>query len=250
MSVKHAVLIAVADNKLRTSISQHLEALEFAPVVASDGISALEVVARQSLDLALIDLELPIRDGIDVCAEIRATSPQRALPILFKASHGAVLEIVLALNAGADDYIVSPFQLDEVRTRLRVLARRRQQAPVRPAHVGETMPTGGRVLTVGDIRVDLDRRTVQKRGQAIVLKKQLFDLLVCLMLHRGKVLTREQIMAQAWDSTPDPDSDTVAVHIRWLREKIEDNPSHPTLIQTVHRVGYRFADPDAADSAS
>lgn len=250
MSVKHAVLVAVADTRLRTNISQHLGTLEFAPVVANDGISALEVAARQSLDLALIDLELPIRDGIDVCAEIRATSPHRALPILFRATHRAVLEIVLALNAGADDYIVSPFQLDEVHTRLRVLARRRQQAAVRPTLVGEALPTGGRVLTVGDIRVDLDRRTVQKRTQIVELKKQLFDLLVCLMLHRGKVLTRDQIMAQAWDSTPDPDSVTLAVHIHWLREKIEDDPSHPVLVQTVYGVGYRFADPGAADSAS
>jgi DNA-binding response OmpR family regulator len=250
MSVKHAVLVAVADKDLRAVISQYLDTLEFAPIVASDGISALEVVSRQPLDLALIDLKLPIRDGIEVCAEIRATSPQRMLPILLKATHNAVLEIGLALTAGADDYIVSPIQLDEVRTRLRVLARRRQQAPVRPILVGETVPPGGRVLTVGDIRVDLDRRTVQKRGQAVDLKKQLFDLLVCLMLHRGKVLTRDQIMAQAWDSTPDPDSDTLAVHIRWLREKIEDDPSHPVLVQTVHRVGYRLADPGAADSGS
>jgi len=246
MSVKHALLVAVADKDLRTVISQYLGVLEFAPVVASDGIAALEVVARQSLDLALIDLELPIRDGIDVIAEIRATSPPRTLPILFKSTHGAVVEIVLALNAGADDYIVSPIQLDEVRTRLRVLARRRQQAPVRAALLGETVPSGGRVLTVGDIRVDLDRRTVQKRGQPVDLKKQPFDLLVCLLLHRGKVLTRDQIMAQAWDSTPDPDSDTLAVHIRWLREKLEDDPAHPLLIQTVHRVGYRFTDPELA----
>jgi two-component system alkaline phosphatase synthesis response regulator PhoP len=153
---------------------------------------------------------------------------------------------VLALNAGADDYIVSPIQLDEVRARLRVLARRRRQAPVRAALLGETLPSGGRVLTVGDIRVDLDRRTVQKRGQPVDLKKQPFDLLVCLMLHRGKVLTRDQIMTQAWDSTPDPDSDTLAVHIRWLREKLEDDPAHPLLIQTVHRVGYRFTDPELA----
>jgi two-component system, OmpR family, alkaline phosphatase synthesis response regulator PhoP len=249
MAVKYTVLVAAADKDRRTAIAHYLGQLEFAPVVAADGIAALAIVMQQPLDLALIDVELPIRDGIDVCAEIRATSPQRELPILLKAAHGTVVEIVLALNAGADDYIVSPFHLDEVRIRLCVLARRRQQALVRLALVGETAPAGGRVLSVGDIRVDLDRRTVQKRGIAVDLKKQLFDLLVCLMLHRGKVLTRDQILAQAWDSSPDPDSVTLAVHIRWLREKIEDDPSQPTLIQTVHRVGYRFADPDAAASA-
>src|SRR5678815_3424319 len=104
MSVKHTVLVAVADKDLRMVISQYLGLLEFAPVVASDGISALEVATRQSLDLALIDQELPIRDGIDVIAEIRATTPRRELPILFKATHGSVVEIMLALNAGANDY--------------------------------------------------------------------------------------------------------------------------------------------------
>ena len=127
----------MADKDRRTAIAHFLGQLEFTPVVAADGIAALAIVMEQPLDLALIDVDLPIRDGIDVCAEIRATSPQRELPILLKAGHGTVVEIVLALNAGADDYIVPPFHLDEMCTRLRVLARRRQQAPVRLGLVGK-----------------------------------------------------------------------------------------------------------------
>ncbi len=141
---------------------------------------------------------------------------------------------VVGLELGADDYVTKPYAWNELRARIRALLRRGGHKGVLDA------ADGARQLSAGDLTVDLDRREVRKRGEEITLPARLFDLLVYFMRNRGNVLTRDQLLEKVWGYDYEGDTRTIDVHIRWLRERIEDDPANPQLIQTVRGVGYRF----------
>jgi len=152
------------------------------------------------------------------------------VPIILLTARGAEADKIIGLETGADDYIVKPFSLGEFLARVRAALRRGAAAP--PADV----------LTSGDLRLDLAARRVARAGRAIALAPREFDLLALLMRHRGAVMSRDLLLARVWGDDFVGDARTVDVHIRWLRQKLEQDPSQPVLIQTVRGVGYRFED--------
>ncbi len=197
--------------------------------VASDGATAIAAARRTKPDLVLLDLMLPGIDGLEVCRRVRQES---SVPIIMLTAKTSTTDKVVGLELGADDYVTKPVQLRELMARVKAALRRAQLPP------STESPT---VLTVGELRIDLGRHSVFIGEREIPLRAKEFDLLTFLARHAGQVLSREQIMRRVWGVDNPEDSRTVDVHMRWLREKIEAEPSRPRLLQTVRNVGYRLA---------
>lgn len=181
---------------------------------------------RASFDVIVLDVMLPGGSGIDLCRELRGNGNET--PILMLTARDTVDDRVVGLEVGADDYVTKPFAFRELVARVRALARRR------PALVP-------RVVTVGDLEVDLASRHVRRAGQAIELTAKEFALLEFFVLHRGEVVDRAAITAHVWDDNHDPFTNVLEVLVRRLRRKIDD-AFEPKLIQTLRGAGYRFAD--------
>ena len=155
-------------------------------------------------------------------------------------ARGEESDVVVGLEMGADDYVTKPFSWNELRARIRALLRRGEQPLAGASDDAGTSQSGVRMLTAGEIRIDEDRREVFKRDQPIELQARLFDLLAYMVRNRGTVLTRDRLLQHVWGYEYDGDNRTVDVYVRWLREKLEDDPATPQLILTVRGVGYRF----------
>ncbi len=183
---------------------------------------------------------LPRLDGLDVCRQLRAREETANVPILMLTARGEETDKVVGLEMGADDYVTKPFSWKELRARVRALLRRGEHAPAATATGLEGPGSEGRVLVSGDLRVDVDRREVRRGEREIELPARLFDLLVYMVRNKGLVLTRDRLLQHVWGYDYAGDTRTVDVHMRWLREKFEDDPANPTLILTVRGVGYRF----------
>ena len=195
-------------------------------VAASDGEQALASVRASMPDLVILDVMLGNMHGFEVCRAIRKESD---VPIVILTARTEEVDKVVGLELGADDYMTKPFSMKELLARVRARLRRREDAP------------GEQVLTAGSIRVDLLRREATRQGAPLSLKPKEFDLLVCLMRNKGRLLTRGQLLESVWHYDGFDQTRTVDVHIGRLREKIEERPSSPACIITVRGIGYRFA---------
>jgi DNA-binding response OmpR family regulator len=218
------VLVVEDELTLLDLLSQHLRAEGYEVTASPDGAQALDLARAQPPDLFLLDVMLPGLDGLSLCRILRKESEA---PIILLTARGAEIDRVIGLESGADDYVVKPFSLPELMARVRAALRR---APQRP----------GAVLTAGDLTVDLVSRRVRVEGREIKLSHKEFELLATLMRNKGAVLSREFLITQVWGYDFEGESRTVDVHIRWLREKIEKDPSAPVHVQTVRGVGYRI----------
>jgi two-component system alkaline phosphatase synthesis response regulator PhoP len=232
------ILVVEDDATLRETVAYNLRSEGYAVVVASDGIAALDALRQQSVSLVLLDLMLPRMDGLEVCRRIRSRPETAQTPILMLTARGDETDKVVGLEMGADDYVTKPFSWQELRARIRALLRRGEQTQ----EYGPTPPeTGdGGVLMAGGLRIDTMRHEVTREGQEIELPARLFDLLVYMVRNRGLVVTRDRVLQQVWGYDYAGDTRTIDVHVRWLREKIEQDPANPRLIVTVRGVGYRF----------
>jgi two-component system alkaline phosphatase synthesis response regulator PhoP len=228
------ILVAEDDAALRDTIAYNLDHDGYAVATAADGVSALDIARREPVALVLLDIMLPRMDGLEVCRQLRARTETARLPILMVTARGEESDKVVGLEMGADDYVTKPFGWAEVRARVRALLRRGAAGPEPPA------PGEPRTLAAEDVRIDLDRRDVTRGERQIELPARLFDLLAYLVRNRGTVLTRDRLLEHVWGYEYAGDTRTVDVHIRWLRERLEDDPATPKLIQTVRGVGYRF----------
>jgi two-component system, OmpR family, KDP operon response regulator KdpE len=201
---------------------------------AATGRGALDSIERDPPDVIVLDLGLPDMQGADVCRIIRE---DRSIPIIVLSARGAESDKVLALDAGADDYVTKPFGAEELLARIRVALRRATAA----------VPAGGQ-LTRGDLVIDRDRNRVLCRGAEVRLTPKEFDLLTLLAQHPGRVLTHRTILKTLWGPHAVDQPEHLRVLVASLRKKIEPNPSRPSYIVTEPWVGYRFADatPDAA----
>jgi two-component system alkaline phosphatase synthesis response regulator PhoP len=236
--VQRTILVVEDEAILRDTIVYNLRAEGYKVLTAGDGATALDTAQHSRPDLVLLDLMLPVMDGLEVCRQLRRRSETASVPILMLTARAEETDKVVGLELGADDYVTKPFSWRELRARVRALLRRtepRSDGLFAPGPQEET-----RVLTAGDLRVDLDRREVTIGARQIELPARLFDLLVYLLRHRGMVLTRDRLLEHVWGYDFAGDTRTVDVHIRWLREKIEADPANPALVQTVRGVGYRF----------
>ena len=220
------VLIVDDEPMVRDVLVRYLERDGFSVDTASDGEEALDVFARTSPDLVVLDLMLPRIDGLEVFRQIRE---QGAPAVIMLTAKGEETDRVIGLELGADDYVTKPFSPREVVARIRAVLRRAAPRSA-PAEV----------LTFGDLEIDGPRREVRLRGMALRLTRKEFELLWVLTSHPGSTFTRTQLLEDVWDFAWDGDSATVTVHVRRLREKIEDDPSSPRHLVTVWGVGYRF----------
>jgi DNA-binding response OmpR family regulator len=234
---RRTILVVEDDATLRDTVAYNLRGEGYAVIAVADGVTALQAIGDNNVSLVLLDLMLPRLNGLDVCRQLRAHQETAHLPILMLTALGDEADKVVGLELGADDYVTKPFSWKELRARVRALLRRGEHTS---SDVTSASETETRVLEVGDVRIDPDRREVQRGDRQIELPARLFDLLVYMVRNKGLVLTRDRLLQHVWGYDYTGDTRTVDVHMRWLREKLEDDPANPTLIQTVRGVGYRF----------
>ncbi len=208
--------------------------------VATDGAKALEVARKELPDLVVLDVMLPLLDGYEVCRILRQ---EMSVPILMLTARTDEVDKIVGLEVGADDYLTKPFSMRELMARVKALLRRvrmvrEEMAQEERAGVSAALPPER--LVFPDLVIDLGRREMQYKGQLFHLKPKEFELLVFLARNKGIVLSRDLILERVWGWDYDGGSRTVDVHVRWLREKVEEDPSNPTRIMTVRGIGYRF----------
>jgi DNA-binding response OmpR family regulator len=225
------ILVVDDEAAILQTLRFNLERNGYAVCTAGDGRQALSAVEAEKPDLVLLDIMLPVLDGIEVCREIRRRS---AVPVLMLTAKDQEIDKVLGLEIGADDYITKPFSIYELLARVK--AHLRRLAPAGAAPIPST------VLRGGDIELDFDRQRVTKNGKVIDLAPKEFGLLHVLLQNKGRVVTRQVLLDRVWGYDFYGDQQTVNVHIRWLREKIEDDPNNPKHIITVRSRGYLFRD--------
>lgn len=229
------VLIVEDEASLVATIAYNLRRNGYEVVTASDGEAAL-AVAAQTPDLVLLDLMLPKIDGLEVCRRLRERS---GVPIIMLTARGDEVDRVVGLELGADDYLTKPFSMRELMARVKALLRRRELVEADLARRVASMNVP--VLRADDLEIDIAGHRASRAGLPLHLTPKEFDLLALLVRHRGQVFSAERVFESVWGYEATGDTRTVAVHIRSLREKVEEQPSQPTLIETVRGVGYRFA---------
>ncbi|GGB39190.1 response regulator YycF [Fictibacillus barbaricus] len=228
-------ILVVDDEKPIADILQfNLEKEGFTVICAYDGINALEKVEKEKPDMILLDIMLPLKDGMEVCREIRK---KYDMPIIMLTAKDSEIDKVLGLELGADDYVTKPFSTRELIARVKANLRRHQQEAEREVDENNE-------ITIGSLTIHPDAYIVTKRGETIELTHREFELLHYLAKHIGQVMTREHLLQTVWGYDYFGDVRTVDVTVRRLREKVEDNPSHPLWIITRRGVGYYLRNPD------
>ncbi len=204
--------------------------------LCTNGALALDQVRAHPPELLLLDLMLPGLSGLEVCRAIRAEASNPAvshLPILILTARDEEIDKVVGLEIGADDYLTKPFSMHELLARVKALLRRAEMGGS-----GTDLPL---CLESGDLVVDLGARRVTRAGQPLQLKRREFDLLAYFLRHSGQVLSRDRLLRHVWGYEDAGDTRTVDVHVRWLRSKIELDPTAPERLQSVRGIGYVFA---------
>jgi two-component system OmpR family response regulator len=219
------ILLVEDEKTLRETLAYNLTQAGYQVVQSSNGMDALELARAEMFQLIVLDIMLPELDGLSFCRILRR---EQSTPIIFVTARSSELDRIIGLEGGADDYIVKPFSLDEFMARVRVVLRRTSAARLIEQ------------VESGNLTLDLRSRRVRLNGQSLKLSQKEFDLLAVLMQNRGAVLTRDLLVQQVWGYDHSGNDRTVDVHVRWLREKIEADPSAPQRIVTVRGVGYRF----------
>jgi DNA-binding response OmpR family regulator len=239
--VTRTILVVDDEDVLVETLAYNLEQAGYRVVTAADGSSALEAAQSELPDLIILDIMLPGMDGLDVCRQLRRVNGTATTPIVMLTAKGDEIDKVVGLEVGADDYITKPFGRRELLARVRALLRRADYPGSSEASKPEAAPErNGRDLIAGPLRIDLAGRRVNCRGQDMELQPKQFELLTYLVRNRGTVLTRDQLLHNVWGYDYAGDTRTVDVHVRWLREKLEEDPANPKLIQTVRGVGYVY----------
>lgn len=240
--VTRKILVVDDEAVLVETIAYNLEQAGYRVVTATDGSSALDAARSETPHLIILDIMLPGMDGLEICRQLRRESTTATTPILILTAKSDEIDKVVGLEVGADDYVTKPFARRELLARVRALIRRADY----PSSNDETSPevpearSQTRDLVAGPLRIDLAGRRVNCRGADLELQPKQFELLTYLVRNRGTVLTRDQLLHNVWGYDYLGDTRTIDVHIRWLREKIEEDPANPKLIQTVRGVGYVF----------
>jgi two-component system, OmpR family, response regulator RegX3 len=229
------ILFVEDEPSISDPFSKALAREGFEPVVARTGREALALADRLEPDLVLLDLNLPDTDGRDVARELRRRSDT---PIVMLTARGTEMDRIVGLEIGADDYVVKPFSGAEVIARIRAILRRSAAPPA----ADEPVPPGP--ITVGELEVDIAARRAHLNGSELQLSRKEFDLLAELIRHAGRVVTREQLMDRVWDENWFGSTKTLDVHVRWLRQKLGDDPAQPRYLHTVRGVGFRFTAPE------
>jgi DNA-binding response OmpR family regulator len=225
--VGQRVLVVDDDPTVSDVVRRYLERAGLAVTLAADGLAGLRAYQAERPDLVVLDLMLPGLDGLEVCRRLRSRPDE--VPIVMLTALGEEADRVLGLQLGADDYVTKPFSPRELVLRVQSVLRR----------AGRAAPAPAETLVDGELEVDVARRVARLRGAELALTVREFDLLVFLMRHPGRAFRRAELLENVWGWTFG-DQSTVTVHMRRLREKVEDDPAGPRRIKTVWGVGYRW----------
>lgn len=211
-------------------VKYNLDREGYRTLYANDGRKGLELIKQELPDLVILDLMLPELDGLSVCKQLRSDTQTKSIPIIILTAKSEEADRVLGLEMGADDYVTKPFSPRELVARVRAVLRR-------SGAVDETEPE---IIENGVIRIDLRQHLVKVRGEEVELTPKEFDFLKLLLLNPGRAFTREFLLEHLWGYEYFGDTRTVDVHVRRLRQKIENDPANPEYLETVRGVGYRF----------
>ncbi|MFK7803841.1 MAG: response regulator transcription factor [Anaerolineae bacterium] len=224
------ILLIDDDPLITRPLSRSLESHGYTVSIAENGKDGLQQALDKNTrpDIVVLDVMMPEMNGWDVCKELRA---QSGVPILMLTAMSEEIDRILGLELGADDYLTKPFSARELAARIKAMLRR--------VAIDQT-PVPDQTVTIGDLTINYDRREVHRGDKTLNLRYKEFELLTLLMNKKGQVVDRAEIFDQVWGTDWLGDTRTLDVHIRWLREKIEDDPSSPKMIQTVRGVGYRI----------
>lgn len=223
------ILIVDDDALLRRSLSIQLETAGYRAQTAASAEEALQLVAAAPPDLILLDVGLP---GIDGLEALRRIQQQHEIPVIFVTARRREIDTILGLELGADSYITKPFNPDVLLAHIRAVLRRSERQT-------QAVPAAS-AITLGDLQIDPAAHSVTVAGRPVELTAREFALLLALARHPGQVLAVEDLIRQVWGAGFSGESQVVYVHIRWLREKIEDDPQHPRRIVNVRGVGYKL----------
>lgn len=221
---KQQLLIVEDESTLRETLAFNLKREGYAVVTTGDGGEALELARETEFDLIVLDVMLPTLDGLSI---VRILRKEQRTPIILLTARSGEVDRIMGLETGADDYVVKPFSLGELLARVRAVLRR-------------SAPEATTTLQAGDLTLDLIGRKAYRREQELRLSHKEFDLLAALIRNTGTALSRDRLLQEVWGYDYPGDTRTVDVHIRWLREKIEEDAAEPKRIVTVRGVGYRF----------
>ena len=224
--MRENILLVEDERSLRKTLTLRLQKANYVVETAQDGVEGLDKAMDQAFDLILLDLALPLKDGFDVCRDLRQAGI--ATPILMLTARAQTSDKVVGLKLGADDYVTKPFSSAELLARIEALLRR---VPIR---------TGQGVLEFGPVRLDLRRTEVTRDGKPVYLTVREFQLLRYLMERAGSAIPRAELLRSVWGYNTSSFTRTVDVHVASLRRKIERDPSAPELILTVSNAGYKF----------
>lgn len=238
-SPKPEILVVDDERDLVWTLEQSLHDEGYLVSVAYDGLGALRTANERRPDLVILDIRMPLLDGLGVCCELRRNDEFSTMPILFLTERNLVMDRIKGFNSGGDDYLAKPFDLGELKARVRALLRRSRFHLVTPG----TSPGEASILTCQDLRFDALSHQVQVHGKVVQLTPTECDLFTYLITHRGRILTSQQLAQWALGNRLLPeDASLVRWHIKNLRQKIESDPQHPVYILTVPHQGYILAD--------
>lgn len=232
--MRKRVLIIDDDEDLSFIMAEMLENHGYDAVCAKSSEQAFELLAEKTFHLILLDINLPDVTGFELCRELRRVS---TVPVIFASARTSETDRITGFDIGGDDYLPKPYSMKELLSRVNALMRRTY---------GYTEQE--KVITFGEIAVNICARTVTKNGAEVALSLREFDLLAYLCEHKNAAISKEKLLSEVWGAFSMVDASTLTVHIRWLREKLEDNPAKPVYIKTVFKVGYILEVPDEEKS--
>lgn len=222
------ILIADDDKDLSFIISEMLEGYGYKVTCADSGGEALRLLSERSFHLILLDINLPDETGFELCGELRRVSN---VPVIFASARTSETDRITGFDIGGDDYLPKPYSMKELLSRVNALIRRSYGSDKEE-----------KIYSFGKVRVNITARTVTKDGESVSLSLREFDLLSQLCLNMNKAVAKDRLLSEVWGAFSEVEPSTLAVHIRWLREKLEDDPADPRFIVTVFKVGYMLKD--------
>lgn len=228
MVISMNILIVDDDKDLSFIISEMLESYGYKVICADSGKRAFELLKKNTFHLILLDINLPDETGFELCGELRKVS---AVPVIFASARTSETDRITGFDIGGDDYLPKPYSMKELLSRVNALIRR-----------SYGFDKEEKIVAFGDIKVNITARTVTKSGKAVSLSLREFDLLSCLCQNVNKAVSKDKLLSEVWGAFSEVEPSTLAVHIRWLREKLENDPAKPKFIVTVFKVGYMLKD--------
>ena len=218
------ILIIDDDTDLSFIISEMLESYGYSVTTAVSGEEAFDLLSKHTYHLILLDINLPDTTGLELCRELRKVSQ---IPVIFASARTSENDRITGFDIGGDDYLPKPYSMKELLSRVKALIRRTYGYSEQE-----------KIITFGNISVNITSRSVTKDGVNVSLSLREFDLLAYLCEHKNTAVSKEKLLSEVWGAFSEVEPSTLAVHIRWLREKLEENPAQPKYIKTVYKVGY------------